>query len=186
MLGVLPKSLEVNGKNYAIHSDFRVVLRIFQAFNDHELDEQLKAYVCLKKLYVAPESITQGDLQEALNKAFWFVGGGDSCRSKPEKVKTFDWEHDESIVFPAISKVAGFEVRECRYMHWWTFLGYFGEISEGLFSTVMHIRQKRSKGRKLDKWEAEFYNKNKSLININSKDEEDAIRETEEFLKTIT
>lgn len=185
MLGVLPKSLEVNGKMYAINSDFRAILRIFQAFNDSELDEQLKAYVCLKKLYVNAECIPQTDLQEALNKAFWFVGGGDNCRSKPEKMKTFDWEHDESIIFPAVNKVAGFEVRECPYMHWWTFLGYFGELGEGLFSTVMHIRQKRAKGRKLDKWEAEFYNKNKSLISINSKEEEDAIRETEEFLKTL-
>lgn len=185
MLGVLPKSLEIGGKEYAINSDFRNVLRIIQAFNDVELDEQTKAYVCLKKLYVSVSCIPQQDLQEALEKAFWFVGGGDSVRSKPERRKMLDWEHDQGIIFPAINKVAGCEVRSLPYMHWWTFIGYFGEIGEGLFSTVMQIRKKRTKGKKLDKWEIEFYKKNKELIDLNTKADEAAIKETEDFLKTL-
>ena len=55
---------------------------------------------------------------------------------------------DEAIIFPANNKAAGCEVRAVLYLHWWTFLGYFGEIVEGLFSTIMSIRHKRAEGKK--------------------------------------
>ena len=75
-----------------------------------------------------------------------------------------DWQQDESIIFPAVNKVAGYETRAVDYLHWWSFLGMFNEIGEGLFATVVGIRLKRSKGKKLEKWEREFYNEHKSMI----------------------
>ncbi|MEE0929627.1 MAG: Gp15 family bacteriophage protein, partial [Acutalibacteraceae bacterium] len=32
MIGLLPKSLEIDGREYEINSDFRVVLLIFEAY----------------------------------------------------------------------------------------------------------------------------------------------------------
>lgn len=186
MIGQLPTSLEIGGQQYAIRSDFRVVLNIFQAFNDPELSDSEKAYVCLKCLYINFESVPRQNVQEAINKAFWFCDGGDMPKSKPSKTKSFDWEYDQSILFPAINKTAGYEVRSNdKYMHWWTFIGYFGEIGEGLFSTVMHIRQKRSNGKKLENWEREFYNNNKALINIQTAQDKAEIAETEAALKDL-
>lgn len=185
MIGQLPISLEISGQLYAIRSDFRVVLNIFQAFNDPQLSDLEKAYVCLKCLYVNFESVPRQNFQEAINKAFWFCDGGDMPKAKPSKTKSFDWEYDQSILFPAVNKIAGYEVRTCEYMHWWTFLGIFGEIEEGLFSTVMHIRQKRLSGKKLDKWEIDFYNKNKALINIQTAQDKAEIAETEAALKEL-
>ncbi|WP_278320796.1 hypothetical protein [Lacrimispora sphenoides] len=37
------------------------------------------------------------------------------------------------------------------------------EIEEGTFSMVLGIRQKIAKGKKLEKWEEEFYRNNKAL-----------------------
>lgn len=48
-------------------------------------------------------------------------------------------------------------------------MGYFMEIEEGIFSTVLGIRQKRAKGKKLDKWEQEFYANNKDICIIKTK-----------------
>lgn len=186
MIGELPVSLEIGGRQYAVRSDFRVVLNIFQAFNDPELTEKDKAKVCLICLYPEYRSIPAKDLKEAVEKAFWFCGGGDMPKSEPTRIKTLDWKHDEALIFPAINKSAGFEVRSCTYMHWWTFLGIFGEIGEGLFSTVMSIRKKISEGKKLEKWEKEFYRKNKELIVLRTEEEQAQIDKTEEFLKTIT
>ena len=45
MIGSLPTALEIDGREYAIHSDFRVILRIYSAFADPELDEREKCYV---------------------------------------------------------------------------------------------------------------------------------------------
>lgn len=185
MIGSLPTVLEVGGKFYAIRSDFREILNIFQAFNDPELTEQEKAYVCVKCLYIDYENIPHKHMNEAIKKAYWFCDGGNMPKSKPEQIKSFDWEQDESILFPAVNKVAGCEVRNCEYMHWWTFIGYFGEIGEGLFSTIMHIRQKKLKRKKLDKGEEEFYKQNKDLINLYTAQDKAEIAETEEFIKEL-
>ena len=166
MIGSLPTALEIGGREYAIHSDFRVILRIYSAFADPELDEREKCYVCLKCLYA--EDIPQENLQEAVDKAYWFVGGGDlySGNDNKSKIKTMDWEQDEGMIFPAVNKVAGYETRSVPYLHWWAFLGLFYEIGEGLFSQVINIRLKKAKNKKLEKYEKDFYREHKDLIDI--------------------
>lgn len=165
MIGRLPKSLEVNGREYEIRSDFRVALLIFQAYNDDELDNYGKTLVCLKCLYKE----LPPDTEEAVKKAIWFLDGGDMPKPKQSPKKMMDWEQDESIIFPAVNKVAGYETREVEYLHWWSFLGLFNEIGEGLYSNVMNIRSKKIKGKKLEKWETEFYNSHKELIDLKQK-----------------
>lgn len=184
-IGELPTSLCIGGKKYPIRSDFRTILRIYTAFEDNELSDRDKAYVCMKCLYPNFLDIPQEHLQEACDKAYWFVGGGDMPQTEPEKVKMIDWKQDENILFPAINKTAGYEIRTCEYMHWWTFLGLFGEIGEGLFSTVMNIRQKRAQGKSLEKWEQEFYRKNKNLIIIKTAEDEEAEAELKQVLDEL-
>ena len=183
MIGDLPTALEIGGRQYAIRSDYRVVLNIFEALNDPELPNRNKSHIMLNCLYV--DKIPQEHIEEAMKKARWFMDCGDMPKAKPSQKQTFDWKYDQSILFPAINKIAGFEVRSCEYMHWWTFLGYFGEIEEGLFSTVVNIRNKRANGKNLDKWEIEFYNKNKALINIQTAQDKAEIAETEAVLNEI-
>lgn len=77
-----------------------------------------------------------------------------------------DWEQDAGIIFPAVNRIAGFETRGCQIIHWWTFYGWFMEIGDGLFSQVLSIRQKLSKGKRLDKWEQEFLNNNPKLCKL--------------------
>lgn len=184
MIGDLPTSLEVGEKQYTIRSDFRVVLTIFEAINDPELSNRDKAIVTIKSLYA--DDIPEEHLKEAIEKANWYMDGGDMPKSEPSHKQTFDWKYDESIMFPAINKVAGYETRtKGKYLHWWSFIGMFNEIDEGLFSTVMNIRSKMASGKKLDKWEREFYNKNKSLVNIQTAKDKAEIAETEDFLKEL-
>jgi hypothetical protein len=81
----------------------------------------------------------------------------------------YDWNQDEQMIFAEINKVAGRETRLDEYMHFWTFIGLFQGIGEGLFCTVISIRQKLNKGKKLDKTEDEFYKRNKALIRLKPK-----------------
>lgn len=167
MLGVLPTSLEINGEEYGIRTDFRVILTIFEAMNDEELTDREKAIVTLSCLYER----VPADLNAALSSAIWFINGGKSVNSETQKPapKLFDWEQDESLIFSAINKVAGCEVRNLAFLHWFTFLGYFNEVGEGLFSTVLNIRSKRARGKKLEKYEQEFYREHKSLVDLRRK-----------------
>ena len=169
MIGILPKSLTVNGVEYSIRSDFRVALLIFEAYSDPELNEYEQAEICLKCLYENPHDIPKSDISDALKKAIWFLDGGDMPKSKSSDKKMLDWSQDESIIFPAVNKVAGYETRTVEHLHWWSFLGLFNEIGEGLFSTVMSIRSKKSKGKKLEKWEQDFYQEHKEMVDIKTR-----------------
>lgn len=175
MIGELPQSLLVNGREQLIRSDFRDALNIFQALNDPDLSDQEKMAVMLEILYEEFADMKPQDLEEAARQATAFLNGGegrseDSYRqSDRPSVKVYDWEQDEAIIFSAINKVAGYEVRAKEYLHWWTFLGYFYEIGEGVFSTVLNIRQKKSKGKKLEKWEQEFYRNNKQMCDLKTR-----------------
>lgn len=185
MIGELPTALLIAGQSFPIRTDFRVILRIYAAWNDPELTPEEKCTVCLLNLFEHPEQITAENAQEAVRAAYRFCAGGQDTPEDEPPARLFDWEQDERILFPAVNKAAGYETRSVPYLHWWAFLGLMGEIGDGLFSTVLHIRRKRIEGKALDKWEAEFERKNKKLIALHSREELAEIEETEDFLKTL-
>lgn len=186
----LPTSLEVGGKEYAIRTDYRVILDILAAMNDPEIfesgmteDEKKieQTMTMLQILYIDFDSIPPKDYQEAAEKAVDFIDCGIKGDDKP-KPRTMDWEQDAPIIAPEVSKVAGRDIRVGE-THWWEFFGYYLGIGEGVFNTIVSIREKRRKGKKLEKWEKEFYQSNKSLVDLKSKkierseEEKEALRE---------
>lgn len=176
-----PTSLNIGGVDYEIRTDYRAVLDLFTALSDPELtdeDEQVTAYmqnrVILEIMFPQCDDIPLEHMQEALEKVTEFIDMGISDDRK--KPKTMDWEQDAPILIPAINRVLNCEIRAQKHIHWWTFLGAYMEIGESLFSNIVHIRQKKASGKKLEKWEQDFYNDNKSLIDFKQKDK----RSTEE------
>ena len=165
MIGQLPTSIEINGKPFSIRTDYRDILTIISAFNDPDLDDKEKLFVCLYILYRNFDGIRPEDYEQAYAKAVRFIDCGDDPKDGPHP-RLMDWEQDERILFPAINSVAGYETRARKYIHWWTFMGYFMEIHEGVFSQVLALRQKKSKGKKLEKWEQEFWRSNKDLCTL--------------------
>ena len=166
----LPESLTIAGREYEIRTDFRDVLRILLALSDPDLEEQEKIEICLFILFLNPGRIPVEDSKEAFQAAVYFIDCGRDWQDSPKKSpRVMDWEQDKSILFPAINKVAGTEVRTVPYMHWWTFMGYYMEISDGIFSTILSLRQKRIKGKKLEKWEQEFWQQNKDICVLKKK-----------------
>lgn len=165
MLGLLPKTLNVGGTEYKIRSDYRDIFRIISAFNDPELTDQEKAYVCMAQVFVDFEKIPKEHYKAAYDAAVSFI----ECHIREDKPspKIINWEKDEQLIFPAINKVAGFEVRGVPYLHWWTFLGYFQGIDkDDTWGFILVIRQKRAKHKKLEKNEQEFYNANRLLCEV--------------------
>lgn len=173
----LPTSLCVGGKEYEIRTDFDVIIDILTAMNDPDIfepsmteDEKMheKVATMLQILYVDFDSIPFERWQEAAEKAVEFIDMGikDDGKKKPH---TMDWEQDAPIIAPAINRVLGGDVRSMEHLHWWTFLGAYMEIGESFFANVISIRQKRAKGKKLEKWEQEFYRENKSIVDLQKK-----------------
>ncbi len=173
MLGALPEALSVGGEEYAIRSDYRNVLQIFQAFSDPDLEPAEKWIVAVLLLFerfscaddVLNAAAEGFDLDEAVRQVGWFVSAGAPQKEIMDK-PVYSWQKDEQMIFSAVNKVAGKETRELAYLHWWTFLGYFNEVGEGMFSYVVGIRNKLNRGRKLEKHEKEFLSHNRELVKL--------------------
>ena len=161
----LPSSLSIGGEDFSIRTDFRAILDILAAYSDPDLEDDEKMLVCLSILYVDFEKIPQEHYEEAMKKAIEFIDMGQTPDDKPSP-RLMDWEHDAAVIIPEVNKNLGYEVRTSKETHWWTFLGAYMGIGDGLYSNIINIRQKRSKGKKLEKYEQEYYRENKKLIDL--------------------
>lgn len=187
----LPKSVIIRGREFNITNDgdFRMVLDCFAALRDEDLSEDLRVLASLLIFYNEFNSykdlIEYTDYLEDLVKEmykFFQCGQENSPGAKVNKV-LIDWEQDEQIICSAINNVAGYEVRNSDYMHWWTFLGYFMAIGESVMSTVLSIRNKIVSHKKLEKWEREFKNNNPEYFHWKSTTVVD--RETERLVREL-
>lgn len=175
----LPTSLVIGEVAYSIRSGWRAILDIFAAMNDPELDREMKSDVILRIFYPEWQRIPTRDIPEALEKACEFMDCGHK-KDDTNRPRLVDWEQDAAIIIPAVNAVAKQEIRLDPDIHWWTFHGWYMSIEGGLFSTVLRIRQKRAKGKKLDKWEEEFLRDNRALVDLQkAQTEED--RETQAY-----
>lgn len=161
----LPEEVEFDGEKWNINADYRDILGTISKLNDMDEDEQVRVYVSLALFYPDFESIPPTLYQEALKTMVWFIGCGEDSEGQKQP-KTIDWEQDYSMIVSDINKVAGCDVRGLHFCHWWTFVSWFNSIGEGQLSTVVSIREKRRKQKKLSEWEREFYRANKKKIDF--------------------
>lgn len=178
----LPTNIELGGVQFHIRNDgdYRMVLDAFSALNDPELTESEKVMSAMIIFYDGMEEIDDlyalGDLEEAAKAMFNWMDA-DRPKSTTNNVKLLDWQGDSAMICASINKVAGFEIRSKEYVHWWTFMGYFMGIGEGTFATVVSIRDKIIKGKKMEKWEQEFRRDNPQYFNWQTSKEEDDFAE---------
>lgn len=168
----LPKSVEINGREYAIRYDFRVILDIFEALNDIDLNDQERALAVLQMFYVDFDDLE--DYDAALNECFRFINGGKENQNAKKEPQLVNWESDFSLIAAPVNRVLGYEIRAVEYdaennsggVHWYTFLSAYMEIGDCLFAQVINIREKKAKGKPLNKTDKEFYRKNRDLVDI--------------------
>ena len=183
MIQGLPTELEVNGRMEPIRWEYTAVLDIIAAMNDPELEDDEKTYVSLWILYENFDHFRSDDYEPAFDALLEFMNNGVSEQTS-NTVQTVDFEQDYNLLIPAINKVAVKEIRNCDDIHWWTFLSWFMEIGECTYSTVLTIRTKRKKGKQLEKWEQEFYEANRDMVDIRRRLTE-AEKEKERWLNSL-
>ena len=149
-----------------------MVLDCFQVLNDVTLTENERILACLLIFYEdfnkIEDVLSLGNdvLKSLIDNAFLFFNCGQTHTSGETNYKTLDWEQDAQLISSAVNKVAGKEIRAEQYLHWWTFMGYFNAIGESALATVVGIRSKIAKGKKLEKYENEFRRDNPQYFNI--------------------
>lgn len=185
MMGhTLPRILCVGGRDYPIRWQFGAVLDVLAAYNDPDLLPDEKTETMLTIIYPDFLLIPPEDLPEAIEKALDFIDCGQKESGRP-KPKLIDWNQDAPIIFPAINVVANCDVRENPNIHWWTFYGYYMSIGDSLLSSVIRIRSKKAKGKKLEKYENEFYRENAFLIDLKKPESQEVRAEKDSILKWL-
>lgn len=162
----LPRSVELGGREYAINTDYRDILDIIARLQDENEDQQTRLYVALALFYEEFSAMPSALWQQAAEQMMEFIGCGQPAPEGPPPPQRIDWEQDQSMIVAEVNKVAGCEVRSLPYLHWWTFVGYFSCIGEGQLATVVSIRDKLRRGKKLEKWEQDFYRENRDLVRL--------------------
>lgn len=164
----LPVCVEIKDVVYPINrnGEHRVILDIIKAFNDSSLTPEEKAYVTLNIFYDFNLPKDAEDLKFAASEMIKFINRGwQQPKNYVNKKTLIDWNKDYFMIADSLVKVLGYDVRDVeKYTHWWTFVGACSQIGEGLLNTVVLIRSKRQKGKKLEKWEQEFYRENREVI----------------------
>ena len=89
------------------------------------------------------------------------------------------------MIVADVNKVVGTEIRALPFLHWWTFVSYFNAIGEGQLSTLVSIREKLRKGKKLEKWEQEYYRKNKDKVDLKKRYSAEELAEQERLKKLL-
>ena len=161
----LPKSITISGISYNINTDYRDILDVLSRLNNPSQDEPTRLFIAMALFYEDFFHMPEYDYPEAIRSMFDFIRCGEPEPAAPSP-KLIDWEQDKGMIVADINKVSGCEVRALPFCHWWTFMAWFNAIGDGQLSTIVSIRSKRRKGKKLADWEREFYNENREKIDF--------------------
>lgn len=131
LIDLLPTTVEIDGQQYMVDSDFRTCLRIILAFEDTELTSVEKQMVMLNNLYPEmPDTIA-----EAIKQGIWFLDGGQAEGNREERSarRVYSFEKDAPYIFSAFRQTHGIDLETIEYLHWWKFLYLFMDLGEDTF-----------------------------------------------------
>ena len=184
----LPTSVDINGESYKIreNGDFRMILHCFEVLSAEDLTKKERIIACLMIFYEDLDEVEDvlrlPDMEEAVKQMFNFMNAGQEEQSRAS-VKLIDWEKDSLLMSSAINNVAGKEIRAEKFLHWWTFIGYYMAIGECALSQIVAIRYKIAHNEKLEKHEKKFRAENPQYFNIDYRTAEQ--KEAEEYIQNL-
>ena len=183
----LPMQAELGGVRYAIRSDYRDVLELLRWLNgqaDPALDQSERWYVAMRLFYPEFAALPQPLWPDATQFLTEFLAAGRREQPRPGPA-LMDWQQDAPLIAAGISKAAGQDVRTLPYLHWWSFFGWFDSIADGPFATVVALRDKLRRGKKLEPWEREFYRAHRAEVDLHRPASPEADAEKQRLLALL-
>lgn len=130
----LPKSVEIDGKEYEIRTDFKNWLR-FSALLDSGLSPGMKASVMMA-FFIGEDR--PHDIQKAMKA---LVGFASRYQPPPRRhgKATMDLERDADYIYAGFLGQYGIDLLESK-MHWWVFLALLDSLRECKLTDIIEIR----------------------------------------------
>lgn len=165
----LPTSVEIDGREYEIRTDFRAALDICAALVDPELSDDERYIAALFIFYPEFPDMPQEHYAEAMKRCAWFIDGGENYGQRRSGPRLMDWEQDFSQIVAPINRVMGQDIRGLDTLHWWTFLAAYYEIGDCTFAQIVRIRDLKARGKPLSAEERRWYNNNRDLVDLKTR-----------------
>lgn len=164
----LPQSVIINDTEYFFRHDYKSILEVIKPFGCPDLLEEEQIEIAFDRFYIEPDKIKISDMQEAVESMMLFISCNKTNASTKKQKPLYSWDKDLHLIIRPINKVVGHDIR-LDNIHWWSFMSYFMEIGESTFATYVSIRDKKNRGKKLDKQEEEIFKNNKDEILLGKK-----------------
>ena len=125
LIDYLPETVEIEGVEYEIESNFRTFILFEMLMQDSELSDSEKAMQGLKLAYpVIPDN-----LEAAVDELLWFYACGKRWREKragsvegaSEVQRIYSFEHDDDYIYSAFLTQYHIDLQDIKYLHWWKF-----------------------------------------------------------------
>lgn len=165
LLDILPETVDIDGIEYRINSDFRISILFELLMQDDEVGKRQKLIQGLKLYYPEiPHNVTM-----AVDKMIWFYrcgketesGGHGSGSGRAKQIYSF--EHDDDYIYAAFLEQYGIDLQDVEELHWWKFRALFRGLSEDTeFVKIMGYRSVKITS-KMSKEQREFYKKMQSI-----------------------
>lgn len=165
LLDILPETVDIDGIEYRINSDFRISILFELLMQDDELGKRQKLVQGLQLYYPEiPHNVTM-----AVDKMIWFYrcgketesGGHGSGSGRAKQIYSF--EHDDDYIYAAFLEQYGIDLQDIEELHWWKFRALFRGLSEDTeFVKIMGYRSVKITS-KMSKEQREFYKKMQSI-----------------------
>ena len=174
LVDLLPETVNIDGAEVPINTDFRISILYELLIQDDELTLQEKIANALELYY----PIIPDNASEAVEKIIWFYSCGkpprettrnteDENQEDPDDAESgnpiYSFEHDADYIYAAFLSQYGVDLQDAENLHWWKFRAMFKALEDTTeFVKIMGYRSMKITS-KMSKEQRAFYKKMQAI-----------------------
>ena len=186
LIDLLPSTVEIDGTEYEINTDFRISVLFSLLMEDDELTEEQKVLQALSLYY----PVVPNNIGKAIEQIKWFYSCGKSDKPigskkrKTNSTKVFDFEAAANYIYSAFMSQYRIDLQDIRQLHWWKFKALLEGLKEdNKLSKIIEYRSMDLSKIK-DKEQRKFYKDMQKQYSLKKENVED-LKLLEEWNKKL-
>ena len=190
LIDELPESVEIEGVEYEINTDFRISILFELLMQDPNISDEEKIEKALELYFIKIPPIEYISDVVDIIMDFYSCGkdkliSNGRTTSKGKSKQIYSFEVDADYIYAAFLDQYGIDLQDIEYLHWWKFKALFNALKED--NEIVKIMGYRSINitNDMSKHEKEFYKKMKELYKLPdniSKNDKEKINQIEDIL----
>lgn len=139
LIDSLPETVEVDGREFSINSDFRTGILFELLIYDDEVKPEDKVAQIFDLYFEGDPDVprTKAAVDALLafyrcekheNKAAKRLAKRTNGGQQPKRI--YDFEHDDAYIYAAFLSEYGIDLNDIEYLHWWKFSAMFSALGD--------------------------------------------------------